>query len=132
MKKYMKKPATKKKIVVKCADFWMDEYEIDSEIFDDVYMESATRAIEERKNQQGFQVAVIIECWEKKDFKKPNKHFCYNTYRVLINAGLYNKAEILRSNFLKMYGIDLQKENIKGDTTESKNPSKGEEGDGTK
>ena len=98
----MKAPTTKKKIVVKCADFWMDEHEIDSEIFDDVYIESATRAVEKRKNQKGFQVAVIIECWEKKDFKRPEKHFCYNTYRVLINAGLHDKAEMLRNNFMKM------------------------------
>lgn len=131
MKKYMRAPTTKKKIVVKCADFWMDEYEIDSEIFDDVYIESATRAVEKRKNQQGFQVAVIITCWEKKDFKKPEKHFCYNTYRVLINAGLHDKAEMLRSNFMKMYGVDLQKESLKGNTNiEGKKPSKGEKSDG--
>src|SRR3972149_982946 len=101
MKKCMK-PSTIKKIVVKCANFWMDEYPIDPEIFDDVYVEAATRAIEKRKDLPGLKVAVVIECWEKKDFKRPEKHYCYNTYRVLINAGMYNKAEILRQNFLKM------------------------------
>lgn len=110
-----KKPTTNKKIVVKCADFWMDEFEIDSEIFEDVYIEAATRAVEKRKNVKGFKVTVIIECWEKKDFKRPEKHFCYNTYRVLVNAGLYEKAEVLRMNFIKMYGTDLAKENLKGD-----------------
>src|SRR4051812_39368810 len=105
MKKYMK-PPTLKKVVVKCSDFWMDEFEIDPEIFDDIYVEAATRSIEKRKNLEGFKVAVIIECWEKKDFKKPNKHFCYNTYRILINAALYDKAEMLRINFMKMHGID--------------------------
>jgi hypothetical protein len=49
MKKDMKASALKK-IVVKCADFWVDEFEIDSEIFDDVYVEAATRAIEKRKD----------------------------------------------------------------------------------
>jgi len=114
MKKSMK-PSTLKKIVVKCADFWVDELEIDPEIFDDVYVEAATRAIEKRKDLDGFKVTVVLECWEKKDFKKLDKHFCYNTYYVLINAGMYEKAEMLRLNFIRMHGIDLQKESLKGD-----------------
>ncbi len=109
------KSSTLKKIVVKCADFWMDEYEIDSEIFDDVYAESATRSVEKRKDMPNFKVSVIIETWEKKDFKRPEKHFCYNTYYIFINAGLHNKAEIMRFNFMKEHGIDLQKESLKGD-----------------
>ena len=118
MKKNMKSTDTKK-IVVKCADFWMDEYEIDSELFDDVYVEAATRAVEKRMKMPIFMVAVIIECWEKKDFKKSDKHYCYNTYRVLINAGMHNKAEILRSNFMKLHGIDLQKESLKGENQDN-------------
>jgi len=109
------KSSALKKIVVKCASLWMDEYEIDPEIFDDVYVEAATRAIEKRKDEVGFRVTVILECWEKKDFKRPDKHFCYNTYRILINAGMHGKAEMLRINFLQMHGIDLQKESLKGD-----------------
>ena len=114
MKKYMKS-STLKKIVVKCASLWMDEYEIDPDIFDDVYVEAATRAIEKRKDEPGFRVTVILETWEKKDFKKPDRHFCYNTYRILINAGMHMKAEMLRINFLQMHGIDLQKESLKGE-----------------
>ncbi len=114
MKNDMKLPALKK-VVVKCSDFWKDEFEIDPEIFDDVYAEAATRAVEKRKNLPGFKVVVILECWEKKDLKIPEKHFCYNTYRILVNAGLYEKAEIFRSNFLKAYNIDLQKESLKGE-----------------
>ena len=114
MKKYMKSSALKK-IVVKCASLWMDEFEIDPEIFDDVYVEAATRSIEKRKDEPGFRVTVILETWEKKDFKKPDKHFCYNTYRILINAGMHQKAEMLRINFLQMHGIDLQKESLKGE-----------------
>lgn len=109
------KASTLKKVVVKCADFWMDEFEIDSEIFDDIYVEAATRAIEKRKDLPGFRVTVVIECWEKKDFKKLDKHYCYNTYRVLINAGLHDKAEMLRLNFMRQHGIDLQKESLKGE-----------------
>lgn len=109
------KSSTLKKIVVKCASLWVDEFEIDSEIFDDVYIEAATRAIEKRKDEAGFRVTVVLECWEKKDFKKPEKHFCYNTYRILINAAMHEKAEMLRMNFLQMHGIDLQRESLRGD-----------------
>jgi len=114
MKNNMKLQALKK-IVVKCADFWTDEFEIDSETFDDVYVEAATRAVERRKDLPGFKVTVTIECWEKKDLKIPEKHFCYNTYRVLVNAGLHKKAEIFRENFKKVSNIDLQKESLKGE-----------------
>ena len=109
------KSSVLKKIVVKCASLWVDEFEIDPEIFDDVYVEAATRAIEKRKDESGFRVTVILETWEKKDFKRPEKHFCYNTYRILINAGMHEKAEMMRTNFLKMHGIDLQKESLKGE-----------------
>lgn len=114
MKKYMKTSKVKK-IVVKCANFWMDEFEVDSEIFDDVYVEAATRAVESRQATPGFKVGIMIECWEKKDFAKPHKHFAYNTYFVLINAGLYEKAEMMRHNFLKMYGSDLATQSLKDD-----------------
>lgn len=118
MKTNNMKSSTLKKVVVKCADFWEDEFSIDPEIFDDVYVEAATRAIEKRKDLPGFKVTVILETWEKKDAKKPEKHFCYNTYRILINAGLYEKAEMLRLNFLSMHGIDLQKESLNGENNQ--------------
>jgi hypothetical protein len=117
------KTSTLKTVVVKCSNFWMDEFDIDSDSFDDIYVEAATRAIEKRKDTPGFKVTVILECWEKKDFKKPEKHFCYNTYRVLINAGLHEKAEILRLNFMRMHGIDLQKESLRGENGNTTNQS---------
>jgi len=122
MKKYMKTSKIKK-IVVKCSTFWMEEFEIDSEIFDDVYCEGATRAVEKRHTLQGFKVGPIIECWEKKDFTKPLKHICYNTYRILVNAGLHNKAQMMRSNFLKMYGTDLNEESLKDDNGTTRTPT---------
>lgn len=109
------KLSTIKKIVVKCGIFWEDEAEVDAAIFDDYYIEAATRVIEKKKNHQEFKVTVVMECFEKKDRNKLNKHTCYNTYFVLINAGFHQKAELLRDTFLKSYGIDLQKESIKGD-----------------
>jgi hypothetical protein len=108
----MKAPALKI-VAVKCSTFWNDEFEIDPNIFDDIYLEAATRAIEKRKDLPGFKVAVMIECWEKKHVDNSNKHICYNTYFILINSGLHNKAEMLRLNFFKEHKIDLQKESLK-------------------
>lgn len=112
MKKTMKAPALKT-VAVRCADFWNDVFEIDSTVHDDIYMEAATRAVEKRKSLKNFKVTVMVECWEKKDDNNPDKHFCYNTYFILVNAGLHEKAEMLRLNFFNLHKIDIQKESLK-------------------
>jgi len=103
-----------RKVVVKCLD-WTEEFAVDPEIFDDIYMEAATRALEKRKDGEKFLVTVVMETYLKADTKKSEKHYVYNTYFVLINAGLHFKAEMMRLNFLKSHGIDLRKESLKGD-----------------
>jgi hypothetical protein len=120
MKKSMKPSKKIKTIIVKCLN-WSDKVEVDSEIHDDVYMEAATRVIEKNKKTPNFTVSVVMECYDKNDEKDPYKHIVYNTYFVLINAGLHEKAEMLRLNFLKVNKIDLQKQSLKGD--ESGNPN---------
>jgi len=112
MKMKTKKSALKK-VVVQCANFWMDEFNIDPNVFDDIYMEAATRAVDKRQNEPNFKVAVIIKCWIASDVDKPDKHICYNTYFVMINSGLHIKAENFRRNFLLLHKIDLQKESLK-------------------
>ena len=102
-----------KTVVVKCLD-WSDEFLIDPNIFDDIYMEAATRSLEKRNADDGFKVAVVIDCCEKRYIKKIDKHLMYITYFVLINAGLHHKAEVLRDNFKEMHGIDIKEESIKG------------------
>jgi hypothetical protein len=119
MNKNMK--SVMKKVVVKCLD-WEDVIDIDSVIFDDVYMEAATRALEKRKDGEKFLVTVVMECYLKRDINKPDKHFVYNTYFVLVNAGLHQKAEVMRFNFLKSHGIDLRKEKIKGEENGPNDP----------
>ena len=111
-----------RKVIVKCLD-WTEEFDIDPNIFDDIYVEAATRALEKRKDGEKFLVTVVMETFLKVDTNKPQKHYVYNTYFVLINAGLHFKAEMMRLNFLKSHGIDLRKESLKGDDngTESDN-----------
>jgi len=107
------KPSKIKKVIVQSLD-WSEEIGVDDTIFDDVYMEAATRAIEKNKDTPNFSVAIIIKC-HKKGETDLNKHYCYNTYFVLVNAALYEKAELLRLNFLNAHGIDIQKQSLNGD-----------------
>jgi len=113
-----------KTVVVKCSNFWEDEFDINPDIFDDIFMEAATRSIEKRKDLPGFTVAVMIECWEKKYATDPNNHICYNTYFIMTNAGMHNKAEMLRLNFFKMHKIDLQKESLKPNESNGRSETK--------
>jgi len=119
MKKSMK-AAKLRKIVVKCLN-WTDEIEVDANLFDDVYMEAATRVIEKNRDTPDFTVAIIMVCYDKKDEKNINKHICYNTYFVLVNAALYEKAELLRLNFLKATKIDIQKQSLHGEGPDTNN-----------
>lgn len=117
------KPPTLKKIIVKC-DLkdknninigWNDEITVDPTIFDDVLLEACTRAVEKRKSLPGFSLGMTIECYDKRHIKDPSAHYCYNTYFVMINASMHKKAEALRSNFVKLYDVDLKIESLKGE-----------------
>ena len=116
MKKSMK--SNLKKVVVKCLD-WTEDLEVDANIFEDVFMEAATRVLEKHKDTPNFTVSVGMQCCEKKHEKIPSKYTTYNVYFVLVNAAMYEKAELLRLNFLKSKKIDLQKESIKSDESGS-------------
>jgi hypothetical protein len=105
-----------KTIVVECKlkdSVDLKEYDVDTEIFDDIYLEAATRFAEQHIKKNNAKIAPILSTYEKKDIKNYNKHYCYNSYYVIINTGFHRKAEIMRKNFLVLAGIDLQKEEIK-------------------
>lgn len=106
-----------KTVVVECkmkGSFDSKEFDIDQEIFDDVLFEAATRFAEERIKTKNPKIAAILIAYNKKDVKNYDKHICYNTYFVIVNAGYHKKAEIMRKNFLEASGVDLQKDPIKG------------------
>ena len=105
-----------KTVVVECKlkdSLDVKEFDIDPEIFDDIYLEAATRFAEQHVRKQNAKIAPILSAYEKKDVKNFDKHFCYNSYYVIINAGFHRKAEIMRRNFLTISGVDLQKESLK-------------------
>jgi hypothetical protein len=110
------KTAKIKTIVVECKlkDFnSAQEFEIDSEIFDDTNLEAATRFVEHYISNNNLKISPTLNTYEKRDVKNPNKHVNYNSYYIIVNAGYYKKAENMRSNFLKISNIDLKKESLK-------------------
>ncbi len=105
-----------KTIIVECKlknSLDTKEFEIDPDIFDDVYLEAATRFAEQLVKAKNAKIAPILSTYEKKDVKNYNKHFCYNSYYVIVNAGFYKKAEMMRQNFMAGSGIDLKTQSLK-------------------
>lgn len=114
------KSSTVKTIVVECKlrnSLNIKEYEVDSEIFEDPYMEAATRFAEQQVKKPGATITPILSTYDKKDVKNYDKHICYNSYYVVINAGYHKKAEIMRNNFKRLEHIDLKNESIKSNPT---------------
>lgn len=114
-----------KTVIVECKlrdDVYTKQFDIDSEIFDDILLEASTRFAEQHVRKQNVKIAPILTAWEKKDAKNYDKYFCYNSYYIIINAGFHRKAEIMRKNFMTATGIDLKSEKLK---TEQKNGKSG-------
>jgi len=111
MLKTMKPSTTIKTVVVRLTADNINEFNVDVDIFDDPFMEAATRAIEKSKEVKRGIVRAVIECWEKND---PKKSYLYNSYWVLINASCYKKAELLRDKFKMQYDCDLALEPTNG------------------
>ncbi len=107
MQKNMKSSAIRTIVVRLTADN-VQEFDIDSEVFDDPMLEAATRAVEEiSKTKKNSLIRAIMECWEK---KTPNDPIVYNSYWLLVNAACYDRAELLREKFKVQYDRDLKKE----------------------
>jgi hypothetical protein len=105
-----------KTIVVECKSKIsgiVKEFDVDSDIFDDVHLEAATRFAEEHVRKPNAKISPILSTYEKKDAKDYDKHLCLNSYFVIINAGFHQKAENMRLNFKKQFKIDLAKESLK-------------------
>lgn len=107
-----------KTIIVECKVkdiLTSEEFEIDNNIFDDVYLEASTRFVENYIKNKNSTIAPILTAYEKKNKENLSKYLCYNSYFVIINAGFHKKAEIMRKNFKVISGIDLKTEKIKGE-----------------
>lgn len=100
-----------KTVVVRLTSDNVTEFEIDSSIFDDPFLEAATRAVEKTKTRKHGIIRAVTECWDK---STPKKQFLYNSYWVLVNASCYAKAELLREKFKTQTDVDLAKEPLHG------------------
>lgn len=98
-----------KTIVVRLSSDNIQEIVIDNEIFDDPYLEAATRAVENTNKTKYGIIKAVTECWEKSN---PKKILLYNSYWILVNASFYKKAEMLREKFQMQYEYDLSKQPI--------------------
>lgn len=116
------KSSTNKSIVVKI-NGKKSRVTVDSAVFDDVFIEAATRVVEKQKKNPTYfhRIRIIAECYERKDEKKIENHFHINMYHVLINAGLYDVAELLREKTLNLHKVDLQLEPARSNVGQSPN-----------
>jgi len=92
---------------------WTMNIEVDSNIFDDTYVEACTKAIELKSkalHSEDFLVNPVIVCKPTKSHDNKTKYV--NTYKVLLNAGMPKRAEILRKIFESTTNVDLAKEPI--------------------
>jgi hypothetical protein len=75
----------------------------------DSFLEAAKMTMRDLDPAQPRGVSVILAC-HRKGLKK--QHF-YNTYFVLLAAGMTTEAETLRTRFKAGFGIDLAQEPAK-------------------
>lgn len=113
MRKTMKSSAIKT-IVAKISNKASFELEVDGDIFENVFFEAATRAVERIKDDPTAIVRPIITTCEKKDATKQEAQIYCNGYWVLVNAGLYKKAERMRELFKAQNDQDLKEEPLSG------------------
>lgn len=103
MVKSMKSTAIKT-YVVRLSKDSIHEIDVDSDLFEDPFLEAETRAVELEKGNRAALLKPIFECWEKQN---PKQKVMTNAYWVLVNAGRYDRAEMLREKFKMQTDCDL-------------------------
>jgi hypothetical protein len=96
-------------ITVKSAG-WERIINVDPTIFDDVYVEACTQAMETNFKENNMLVAPFIEA----SVKNKKRVYIFNSYKILSNAGYHTFAENLRKNVKRNMSVDLKNEPIRG------------------
>lgn len=99
-----------KQVTVTSGD-WKKTIKINTTLFNDIYAEACTRIIEQMAKEKQLKVGAVMICWSSN--KNEKKLITYNSYKILINAGLHNHAELLRKSLYKLTSIDWATEPIK-------------------
>lgn len=111
MKKQKNNLKTDGEYLVKSAD-WSMYVKVDETIFDDPHVEACTRCVEEKmeslEEDEDFLVNPVIMVNSTK--RKNAKVKLINTYKILLNAGCPDRAEILRKIFYMNTSVDLAEE----------------------
>jgi len=116
------KSSTNKVVIVKI-NGKRHQITVDAEIHDDIFIEAATRVVEKYKNDPTFfhKIRIIGECYEKVDEDKVECHHQINMYHILLNAGLFSMAELLREKTKNLHKVDLMKEPARANAGKSTN-----------
>jgi hypothetical protein len=116
------KSSTAKVVIVKI-NGKKTQVAVDPEIHDDIFIEAATRVVEKNKKDMSFfhKIRIIGECYEKVNENDVSKHFQINMYHILMNAGLFSVAELLREKAKNLHNVDLQLEPARANAGKSPN-----------
>lgn len=83
-----------------------EEYSSEFAKQQEAYLDAAKQAMKSLDPTKPRNVSVVMECCRK---GTKRSHF-YNTYFVLLSAGMTDEATRIRARFLNDHGIDLAKE----------------------
>lgn len=98
--------------LVKSADWAMD-ITVDETIFDDPHVEACTLCVEKKimeADEEGADFLVNPVMYVKSTKRKNARVKVINTYKVLMNAGYPDRAELLRKVFYMNTDVDLADE----------------------
>jgi hypothetical protein len=88
---------------------------VDASIFDDPYIEACTRCVEEKmkiSNEESSDFLLNPIMMASPVQKKYGGEKILNSYKILVNAGMPKRAELLRDIFYSSTQVDLAKEPI--------------------
>lgn len=103
------KSSTTKVVIVKI-NGKKNQVTVDTAIHDDIFVEAATRVVEKQRGNASYftKTKLIGLCYLKDDHKNPERHQHVNLYYVLMNAGFYDLAELVRDKTKEAHKVDLQ------------------------
>lgn len=108
------KSSTLKVVIVKI-NGKKSQVTVDADTFEDIFIEAATRVVERQRGNQAFfsKIKVIGLCYCKEDEERPENHQQINLYHIMVNAGMYDLAELLREKTKNLHNVDLQIEPVR-------------------
>ncbi len=116
----MKSPTTK--VVVVKINEKKGQVTVDAAVFDDIFIEAATRFVEKQKGDPIFfnKIRVLGYAYVKEDEENLEMHQQINMYHILMNAAMYKVADLLREKTKNLHNIDLRVEPARANAGKSR------------